>query len=76
VVDSTGAGDAFRAGVLYGLHEGWPVGRALARGAAAGCLACTKLGASRFIPTLEELSELESTQNHVAEQIVSACDVG
>ncbi|MCX7800474.1 MAG: carbohydrate kinase family protein, partial [Fimbriimonadales bacterium] len=76
VVDSTGAGDAFRAGVLHGLHEGWTVGRALARGAAAGCLACTKPGASRFVPTLAELEELERAQPEILERILRACDAG
>lgn len=76
VVDSTGAGDAFRAGVLYGLHAGWTVGKALTRGAAAGCLACTKFGASRSVPTLQELEELERAQPEVVERIVSACGVG
>ncbi|MEZ5833237.1 MAG: PfkB family carbohydrate kinase [Dongiaceae bacterium] len=30
VVGANGAGDAFAAGMLYGLHEGWDVGRSLA----------------------------------------------
>lgn len=40
VVSAVGAGDAFAAGVLYGLHEGWPVQQALDLGhlAAAACL--------------------------------------
>jgi sugar/nucleoside kinase (ribokinase family) len=29
VRSSNGAGDAFAAGILYGLHESWPLGRAL-----------------------------------------------
>ena len=37
---AVGAGDAFAAGVLYGLHEGWDTGRCLETGAtvAASCL--------------------------------------
>jgi sugar/nucleoside kinase (ribokinase family) len=40
VVGAVGAGDAFCAGVLYGLHEDWPVRQALDLGhlAAAACL--------------------------------------
>ncbi len=30
VVGANGAGDAFAAGVIYGLHEGWPLERSLA----------------------------------------------
>ncbi|MEJ5170281.1 MAG: carbohydrate kinase family protein [Fimbriimonadales bacterium] len=76
VVDSTGAGDAFRAGALYGLDRGWPVGRALALGAAAGCLACTRLGASQSIPSLQELETLQRDQSDVTGAILSACDAG
>lgn len=38
---TTGAGDAFAAGVIFGLHEGWPVERCLRLGAAAAgaCIA-------------------------------------
>ena len=42
VRSTTGAGDAFAAGVIYGLHEGWPVervpapGRRVGRGLRAG----------------------------------------
>ena len=35
VVAANGAGDAFAAGTLYGLHEGWPVEQALRLGHAA-----------------------------------------
>jgi sugar/nucleoside kinase (ribokinase family) len=40
IVSSVGAGDAFCAGVLFGLHEGWSPERSLrvATGAAATCL--------------------------------------
>ena len=40
IVSAVGAGDAFCAAVLYGLHEGWPVERicTVAHGAAASCL--------------------------------------
>jgi sugar/nucleoside kinase (ribokinase family) len=40
VVSAVGAGDAFAAGMLYGLHEGWPVQQSMDLGhlAAAACL--------------------------------------
>lgn len=41
VVDPVGAGDAFAAGVLFGLHEGWPVEECLRLGAAAAA-ACVR----------------------------------
>ena len=35
IAGSTGAGDAFYAGVLFGIHEGWPLQRCLDLGNAA-----------------------------------------
>jgi|CZKI01.1.fsa_nt_gi sugar/nucleoside kinase (ribokinase family) len=40
VLGSAGAGDALAAGVLYGVHEGWPMARALELGV---CAAATSL---------------------------------
>jgi sugar/nucleoside kinase (ribokinase family) len=53
-VDSTGAGDAFAAGLLYGLLAGWPVERAARLANAAGALATTAVGASDGVGTLSE----------------------
>jgi sugar/nucleoside kinase (ribokinase family) len=53
-VDSTGAGDAFAAGLLYGLLAGWPRERAARLANAAGALATTVVGASARIATLSE----------------------
>jgi sugar/nucleoside kinase (ribokinase family) len=41
VRSTVGAGDAFAAGVIYGLHEGWPVAECL-RLAAASAAACVR----------------------------------
>jgi adenosine kinase len=38
VVDPTGCGDAFRAGLLYGLERGWPLRRAAALGNRLGAV--------------------------------------
>jgi sugar/nucleoside kinase (ribokinase family) len=38
VTDSTGAGDSFRAGIIYGLIKGWPLPRSLKWAAAVGAL--------------------------------------
>jgi sugar/nucleoside kinase (ribokinase family) len=35
IVGTAGAGDALAAGVLYGLHEGWPMARCLELGVGA-----------------------------------------
>ncbi|MCU0316952.1 MAG: carbohydrate kinase family protein, partial [Fimbriimonadaceae bacterium] len=57
-VDATGAGDAFRAGVLYGLDHRWPIEDCLRFGSAAGCLNCLSLGATTKPPTKQEVIEL------------------
>jgi sulfofructose kinase len=58
VVDSTGAGDIFHAGSIYGLLQGWPVPDTLRFAAAAAALKCEKLGGRPGIPTLERAQAL------------------
>lgn len=58
VVDSTGAGDVFRAGFIYGLLAGWEIERVLRFANAAAALSCTKLGALASAPSLEEVQAL------------------
>jgi sugar/nucleoside kinase (ribokinase family) len=53
-VDGTGAGDAFVAGLLYGLLAGWPLERAAALANAAGALAVTAVGAVEGLRGLDE----------------------
>lgn len=50
VVDTTGAGDAFVGGLLYGLCQGLPPERMLALAAAVAAAKCTALGARRGLP--------------------------
>ena len=54
-VDTTGAGDAFHAGYLYGLLKGKVIMERMRLGAAVGALKCTRLGA-RALPTLKEIN--------------------
>ena len=58
VVDGTGAGDAFRAGFIYGLLQEWAVPDMLRFANAAGAVSCTKLGAIPSVPTLAEVERL------------------
>jgi sugar/nucleoside kinase (ribokinase family) len=53
--DTTGAGDAFHVGLLYGLLEGDDIEGALRKGCAVAALKCRSLGARTALPTLEEL---------------------
>jgi sugar/nucleoside kinase (ribokinase family) len=55
VVDSTGAGDVFRAGMLFGLDRGASLDDCLRFASAAGCLNCRALGATAGLPTREEI---------------------
>jgi len=57
VVDTTGAGDVFRAGMLYGLDRNWSIPESLQFAAAAGCLKCQFLGATNQIPATKEIEE-------------------
>lgn len=71
-VDSTGAGDMFRAGMLFGLHEGWDVGRCLAYASAAGCLKCQYLGATTHVPSREEIEAHMAEHADVAARYTQA----
>jgi sulfofructose kinase len=44
-LDTTGAGDIFHSGFIYGLLQGWPLPRQLNFGCAAAALNCTASGA-------------------------------
>ena len=57
-VDTTGAGDAFRAGMLHGLARGWALPVCLQFAAAAGALAVGRPGASTEIPTRSQIASL------------------
>jgi sugar/nucleoside kinase (ribokinase family) len=54
VVDTTGAGDSFDAGFLYGYLEGWPLGQALRLACACGSLSTRYPGGTDGQPTLDE----------------------
>jgi sulfofructose kinase len=54
-VDTTGAGDAFHGGFLYGLLQGEDIETTLKVGCAVAALGCRALGARTGLPTREEL---------------------
>jgi ribokinase len=55
VADTTGAGDSFHAGYIFGLLEGFDMPDRLLYGAATATLKCTKPGARAGNPTLKQL---------------------
>jgi sulfofructose kinase len=61
VVDTTGAGDIFHAGFIYGLLHDWPLERQLDFACAAAALNCTASGARGGIQTVEDVEKLMAT---------------
>jgi sugar/nucleoside kinase (ribokinase family) len=56
-VDTTGAGDVFHAGFVYGLLQNWEVIEILKFANAVAALKCRDLGGRRGIPTLGEVQK-------------------
>jgi sulfofructose kinase len=56
--DTTGAGDAFHGGFIYGLLAGMPVEETLEFANAVAALKCRSVGARTALPTLAEVNEL------------------
>jgi sulfofructose kinase len=61
VVDTTGAGDIFHAGFIYGLLQGWPLEQQLDFACAAAALNCMAVGARGGIETVETIERLMTT---------------
>ena len=61
VVDTTGAGDIFHAGFIYGLLQGWSLERQLDFACAAAALNCTASGARGGIRTIADVEHLMDT---------------
>jgi len=66
VVDTTGAGDIFHAGFIYGLLQDWPLERRLDFACAAAALNCTCAGARGGITTVEAIEKLMATTSRYA----------
>lgn len=57
-VDTTGAGDVFRAAFIYGMLNGYPPRRMLRFANAAAALSCTRAGAMAGVPALDAVERL------------------
>ena len=64
--DTTGAGDAFHAGFLYGLLQGEEIAACLALGCAVAALKCRALGARTALPTAFELNQLLTAEGETS----------
>ena len=60
-LDTTGAGDIFHAGFIYGLLQGWSLQRQLDFGCAAAALNCTAIGARGGIQPVNSIERLIAT---------------
>jgi sugar/nucleoside kinase (ribokinase family) len=64
VVDASGAGDAFSAGLIAGYLEGWELGRTLGFASVLGASACTQLGCTDGV-----------FDRHEAEHFLAGCSL-
>jgi ribokinase len=56
-VDTTGAGDVFHGGYIYGLLKSWGLKETITFASAAAAIKCTKIGGRAGIPRLSEVEE-------------------
>lgn len=54
VVDTTGAGDVYHGGFIYGMLQEWDMALSMRFASAVSALKCRKIGARRAIPALAE----------------------
>jgi sugar/nucleoside kinase (ribokinase family) len=64
--DTTGAGDAFHAGFLYGLLQGEEIEPCLTFGCAVAALKCRDLGARAALPTAHELNQFLASEGETS----------
>jgi sulfofructose kinase len=61
-MDTTGAGDVFHGGFIYGLLQGWPLAKIMSFANAAAALNCAHLGAREGIAPVPKILEFAGLQ--------------
>jgi ribokinase len=64
-MDTTGAGDAFDAGFVFGIVKGWGTERAARLANAAGALCAEQIGARSGLPNMRELMDFLRRSQHL-----------
>ena len=62
VYNILGAGDAFAAGFICGMNQGWSLHKSMRLGNACGAIVVTRHGCANFMPMLEEAMNFASDQ--------------
>ncbi len=62
VADTTGAGDVFHGGYIYGLLQGWSLRETIVFASALAALKCTRVGGRAGIPTLPDVIRFMAEQ--------------
>lgn len=75
VADTTGAGDIFHAGFIYGLLQGWSLDRQLDFACAAAALNCTAVGARGGIKSVNEIEALIQSGTHYPSEFAASNSV-
>ena len=60
IIGTTGAGDAFAAGTLYGYHENWPMDKCLELGVSCAAMSLTQAGCSDGVIPMDKTLDLSA----------------
>jgi len=66
-VDTTGAGDVFHGGYIFGLLHGWDLERVVRFASAVAAIKCRRMGGRAGIPRLDEVMQFLQGQDQQAE---------
>jgi len=63
-IDTTGAGDLFHAGIIYGLLQGWEAPKCLSFANYVAALSCQEIGGRAGIPSISTIRAFSEPCNH------------